>query len=155
MDYRKQLFGYFGIAGFLGALGGTVFLWQFYGLENSNILFGVRQSWPFFVLPFVGALVAGFWAALFRGPSFGPARGALVAVLSFLTFTALLSAVRMESAMDSMARFFAYSFFGFIFVGWALVAIGVLTGWLFKRQVGLALSNPPLNRTRADNARAG
>jgi len=155
MNYRKQLFGYFGIAGFLGASGGSIFLWQFYGSENSNILFGVRQSWPFLVLPFVGALIAGLWAALFRGPGFGSARGALVALLSFLTFTALLSAVRMESAMDSMARFLAYSFFGFVFVGWALVAIGVFTGWLFKRHVGLAHCNPPLNRTRADNARAG
>ena len=136
MSERNLLVSYFTLAGLVGGLAVTIFLWRFVGPENSGIVLGFNQSWFWFAFPVVGAGLSAFWARLLGEKGFGLLRGALVSFLAFLSFCALLSL-----AVAAPVAFFAFSFFGFVLVGWALVLLGAVTGWLFRRQVAAKHSN--------------
>lgn len=136
MSERKLLISYFALAGFIGGLGATLFLWRFVGPEHSGVVLGFRQAWLWFAFPVVGAALSAFWARLFGERGFGLLRGALVSFLAFLSFCALLGL-----AGAGPVAFFAFSFFGFLLVGWALVLLGAVTGWLYQRQVTAKHSN--------------
>jgi len=129
MKLNQKLFTYFFLAGLIGGIGGSVFLWFFVGPENSYVVLGFRQSWFFYLFPFVGAILPGLIAVLVSGPTFGSARGAAVSFLAFLGFNLILGMI----GPAGLAGFFGFSLFGFILFGWALVLVGCVTGWLVKR----------------------
>ena len=113
----------------MGGLGATLVLWGFVGPTNSYVVLGFRQLWIWFAFPIVGGVLSGFWATLFRETNFGIFQGAFVSLLAFVTFCALLASV----GAGTMA-FIAFVSFGFILIGWAMVLLGGVTGWLFRRQ---------------------
>lgn len=134
---------YFLIAGFLGGVGGSALLWQFVGPDHNYWVMGFRERWILIAFPFVGAFLSGFWAVYLLAPGFGAVRGAAVSLLAFLTFNlvlALLGPAGIQAGfVDGIGEFLgvvlSYTLFGFIVFGWVLVAIGALTGWLFKGAV--------------------
>jgi hypothetical protein len=140
MTAKQKVFLYFFGAGFLGGVCGTAFLWQFIGTEHSYWIIGFRERWVLFAFPIAGAILAGLWALYLYTPGFGALRGAAVSLLAFLTFTLVLTLLGPAGFQGGFANglnvFFrvvvAYTFFGFIIVGWVIVAIGALTGWLFR-----------------------
>ena len=125
------------MAGLVGGLGATIVLWRFVGPEHSGVVLGFSQSWFWFAFPVVGAALSAFWARLLGERGFGLLRGALASFLAFLSFCAILSL-----AGAGPVAFFAFSFFGFVLVGWALVLLGAVTGWLYRRQITAKHSNP-------------
>jgi hypothetical protein len=143
MSERKLLISYFALAGLVGGLGATVVLWYFVGPEHSGAVLGFSEGWFWFAFPVVGAALAVFWARLLGENGFGLLRGALVSFLAFLSFCAILSLVG-----AGPVAFFAFSFFGFVLVGWALVVLGAVAGWLFRRQVAAKHSNYRVEPTR-------
>jgi hypothetical protein len=144
MSERNLLISYFALAGLVGGLGATLFLWHFVGPEYSGAVLGFRHIWFWFVFPVVGAALSAFWARLFGEAGFGVLRGALVSFLAFVSFCGILSLV----GPGGPWAFFAFSFFGFVLVGWALVVLGAVTGWLFRRQVVAKHSNYRVEPTR-------
>lgn len=135
----KLLIFYFTVAGLVGGFGATYYLWSALGPEQGNVVLGPKHSamalsfsktWFLLIYPIAGAALAAFWARLFRGPGFGLLRGAFVAFMAFLSFCALLSLVS-----GNFFLFFTLSFYGFIIVGWVLVLVGAITGWLYRRQI--------------------
>lgn len=62
--------------------------------------------------------------------------GCVVAGLSFVTFAFLLSLVSglQVNSFDFFSAFVLFMFFGFILVGWALLLIGGVAGWLLFRR---------------------
>lgn len=140
MSERNLLLSYFALAGLVGGLGATLFLWRFVGPEKSGVVLGFTQSWLWFAFPAVAAVLSAFWARLFGERNFGLRQGALVSFLSFVTFCAILSLV----GPGGPWAFFAFSLFGFVLMGWVLVLLGALTGWLFQRHVIAKHSNSRL-----------
>jgi hypothetical protein len=140
MTLNKRIFVYFLIAGFLGGVGGAALLWQYVGPDHNYWVMGFRERWILLAFPFVGAFLSGFWAVYLLAPGFGAMRGAAVSLLAFLTLSlvlALLGPAGFQSGfVDGIGGFvsvlLSYTLFGFIFFGWALLAIGALTGRLFK-----------------------
>ena len=108
------------------------------GPKHGAVVLSFSKAWLLLAYPIAGAALSAFWARLFGGPGFGLLRGALVAFLAFLSFCALLSLVS-----SSPVLFFAFSLFGFILVGWILVLLGAVTGWLYQRQVIAKHTNVP------------
>lgn len=139
MRERSLLISYFALAGLLGGVGATVFLWRTVGPEHSGVVLGFSQRWPWFVFPVIGAVLSAFWARLLGENRFGTLRGALVSFLAFLSFCALLGL-----AGAGPIAFFAFSFFGFLLVGWALMLLGAVTGWFYRRQVAARRADPHL-----------
>ena len=143
MTIKQRIFMYFFAAGFLGGLAGTGFLWYALGSDNSYLILGFRERWIFYAFPFVGALLSGFWAVSLLVPDFGAVRGAAASLLAFLTFNLVLVLLGpagfnggfIAGINGLLSVVFGYTLFGFIMFGWALVVIGVITGWLFKRSV--------------------
>lgn len=62
MIERNLLIAYFAMAGFMGGLGATLFLWRFVGPEHSGVVLGFNQIWFWFVFTNVGAALVAFWA---------------------------------------------------------------------------------------------
>ena len=153
MKLNQKLFTYYFLAGLIGGIGGSVFLWFFVGPEHSYVVLGFRQSWFFYLFPFVGAVLSGLIAVWLSSPTFGPARGAAVSFLAFLAFNLILGMI----GPAGVAGFLGFSLFGFILFGWALVLIGGVTGWLVKRSNRSALtsaSNKGSSSRDAQTARA-
>lgn len=76
MSERKLLIAYFALAGFLGGLGATFFLWRFVGHMHSRVVLGFGEAWLWLVFPIVGAALSAFWARLLGERGFGLLRGA-------------------------------------------------------------------------------
>jgi hypothetical protein len=135
MTPRRRLTLVFTAVGFFGALVSGAFLWFFVGPQYSYAVLGFREAWLFATFPFIGALLAAAWSACFDTTSFGAPHGAVVALLSFLTFCALLSGLGPFGAWG----FFAFAFFGFLLFGWALVLLGAFAGFRYRRSASGAL----------------
>ena len=135
MKPKLQLVMCFAVAGLLGGLVATLFLFSWAGSENVDLIVGFGQSWVLALFPFAAALIAASYAALFDPQSFGPVLGGMVSFLAFITFSAIIAAV----GGTGIWGFLAYLFYGSMFFGWALVLIGMTAGWFFRRMVRRAL----------------
>ncbi len=161
MALKQKVFYFFLFAGFIGGLGATVFLWNLTEPDNQYVVLGFRERWIFYTFPFVGALLSGFWAFVLLVPDFGAMRGAFASLLAFLTFILVLGLLSPAGfggnfpvgVKGILGTVFAFTVFGFVMFGWALIVIGALAGWLFKRSVEKH-SNNAFN-SDAQKARAG
>jgi hypothetical protein len=131
MTQRGQLSLLFAVTGFVGAVGASTFLWFFAGSENSYVVLGFKQPWLFAAFPFVGAFLAAAWSACFKITSFGAFHGALIALLSFFSFCAIVGGL----GPAGLWGFIGFGFFGFVLFGWVLVLLGALAGRYFKRNL--------------------
>jgi hypothetical protein len=132
---RRRLATYFALAGFLGGAVSAVFLWVFISPQHPYFVIGLKNAWSFALFPFVGALLAAAWTTVFNPRGFGALFGAIVALLSFVTFCALIAAV----GHGGLWGFLAFTFFGLIMFGWGLLLLGAVTGWYFVRHARRAL----------------
>ena len=122
MTLNQKFLQYFLVAGFLGGVGGTVFLWQYVGPDHSYLVVGLRERWMLLAFPFVGAFLSGFWAVCLIAPGFGAKRGATVGLLAFLTFNLILALLGPAGFQGEFVNgiggllgiVFSYTFFGFI-----------------------------------------
>ena len=130
------------IAGFVAGAFVSTFLWFYTGPEYHPAILGFRGLIHFFVFPFVGAVVALGWTNIlwrFLGKLFGGViLGLLVAALSFVTFNFLLSVYVAAVFVgcfpfEFLHLFLAYTLFGGVFLGWAILGIGAFAGWLATR----------------------
>jgi hypothetical protein len=135
MNPRRRLAAHFALVGFLGGAISAVFLWNFISPQHPYVVIGLKHTWTFVLFPFVGALVAAAWTTVFSPQGFSAVLGAIVALLAFVTFCALVAMV----GDGGLWGFLAFTFFGLILFGWGLVLLGAIAGWYFGRGAQSAL----------------
>lgn len=136
MKEKWRLAERFAYMGFIGASAATLFLW-FYtsGGIYTPLVLGLKSGLSLFAFPFIGALLAALATLPFKEKSFGGSEGGFAAFVAFLAMCALVA----FWGETGVGGFFAFSLFGFIFFGWALVAIGVGVGRRYRARLRNAL----------------
>jgi hypothetical protein len=132
---KRHLAALFGLVGFLGGAISALFLWNFISPQHPYVVIGLEDPRTFLLFPFVGALLAAAWTTVFSPRGFGAVLGAIVALLAFVTFCALVASF----GDGGLWGFLAFTFFGLILFGWSLVLLGALAGWYFGRSSQRAL----------------
>ena len=110
----------FAVVGLVGALGTSVFLWLLGGPEYAP----ASLPWVLTFFP----LLAATWSACFKVRSFGTVHGALVALLTFISFWGLFTVL----SLNSVWIFLAWCYFSFISFGWLFVLLGAWAGRHFR-----------------------
>lgn len=136
MSQKLLLLLFLGGAAFLSGAISTIILWElFHGPRYIDMVVGSYSPWLLVTFPFVVTALTAFWASFFKANMFGSVKGALVALLTLVTFCALLNAMH-GGGVD---HFFSLLLAAFIFFGWALMLVGAAIGWFFRRTVSAAL----------------
>lgn len=112
----------------------TAVLWRLIDPRHTSFNFGIPDTQAFLLFPLVGGLLAGAWALIVKSNAFGPLRGALAALCSFITFNALFAFF----GMNYFSVFLSSTFIGSMLFGWFLVLVGAVAGWLYQRNAGNA-----------------
>ena len=136
MNQRIRLTLGFASAGFIAVAVCTFALWElFHGPKYIDMVLGTYRPRYLFAFPFVAAVLAAGAVFFFDPTRFGALQGALVAAFALAGFCTLLTALR----GDGFSRLGAFTLAAFVFFGWALVPVGAVTGWFYKRRVCVAL----------------
>jgi hypothetical protein len=136
MAPKRRLVLLFASAAFIAAAVSTLVLWElFHGPRYIDMVTGPYGSRALVTFPFVAAGLAGLYASLFEVQRFGTGRGALVALLSFVSFCIMVNAL----TAGGMKGFLALLLVASALFGWPLVILGAVIGWFFRRNVRSAL----------------
>jgi hypothetical protein len=156
---RSATVWYFAGAGLAGGAAAALLLWSMHHP-------GVTQAYPgpgvlrlgsvasLIVFPLAAAALGAFWASILES-KFGLQRvgfafGCAVAALAFVSFIVLLAALYAMTSGDTpvpgthsrlevfLGLVAGYLMYGGALVGWALVLLGGVTGWLAGRRAGEA-----------------
>ena len=128
MNQKPKLFIYFSVAGLIAGSLGWLFLFSMYSPESRQYMFGIKHQSIYLALPVIASLVSGITATLLNSPNFGAKQGILTALLAFLIYNIIVAII----GQTGFAGFFAFTFFGGIILGWVLLLIGGITGWLLN-----------------------
>lgn len=136
MGPKPRLVLLFASAAFIAGAISTLVLWElFHGPRYIDMVTGSYGPWLLVVFPFAAAALAAFWASFFKVQGFGIVQGALVALLTFVTFCTMLNALNGGGIEGLLALLLAAS----VFFGWALVLVGAAIGWFVRRSASAAL----------------
>ena len=127
----------FAITALLAGAVCSAFLYFFAGEEYYPVVIGFRGSWHFFALPIVAAGIAALYACILatiqRVVPVGILFGVIVAILSFVTNTILLSFY--VAGRELLEVFFGFTLFGGLFLGWLVVGAGAIAGFITARRL--------------------
>ena len=144
MSLKKKLLVYFSIAGFIGSCAGTIFLVWYFGREGRvdldqsvKVALGLPTGSYLFAIPLVGTVFSVLWTLPIKPENFGALEGSKVSIFSFLSVCVLVSLFEIGQLP---ANVFVFAVLGFMLFGWALVILGLYTGFLFRGNThGVAL----------------
>jgi len=139
-----------------GLVGGAAASWLFWSMENPDATHAlsrgtalrVGSTGSLVVFPLVAAALGAAWASVleakFGRERVGIAFGSVVAALAFVSFVVLLASFQVAASdlgalppgqgllVTAASLVVAYLLFGGALVGWALILLGGITGWLAR-----------------------
>ena len=140
---KKQLAFYFGFAGLIGSIAGTLFLYWYFGRENIeqidqsvNLALGLPNAKYLLAIPVAGTIFSVLWTLPFQPERFDDFDGAWVSLFAFLSVCACVSFF--GGMYYILVNFLTFALLGFMLFGWVLVVLGLITGIIYKRNANLS-----------------
>lgn len=127
---RIRLFKYFSIAGATYILPAAAFA---HVIDNN----WSRYPWLIVVVPMVAGTLAGTWAIVLKGKSFGIKKGVLTTFLSFITFNGLFGIYLEGFNIRALWALLGYTFFlgiGTMFMLFWIIPIGAIAGGMYEKR---------------------
>ena len=132
---RIRLFKYFVVAG-------AAYIFPVVALAYAIDNNWSRYPWMIVIVPIVAGALAGIWANILKGKSFGIIKGMLTAFLSFITFNAVLGVYIDGFNTRAIESFLMFTFFfgaGVIYMLFWIIPIGAVAGGIYEKRADKAL----------------
>lgn len=103
-----------------------------------------RYPWIIVIAPMIVGALAGIWANVFKGKSFGVKKGMLTTFLSHLSFTGLFGIYLEGFTAGALEAFIGYTFFlgvGTLYLLFWILPIGAAAGALYEARPNKSLKN--------------
>ena len=150
MSPKQKLVSSSALAGFIGGLGSFVFLIRMYGVDSWHLIFAMSFEVSL-LFPVGSSTAAAVIATRFDPKKFRWPQGMVLAYLSFLLFSVcrgfaigvyfLFTGSSFWQAVGFMLIIpFSDVLFGTIFVGWIILPLGALLGFMYHSRFNKSLN---------------